>query len=332
MTALLLPIMAAVLTWGATWVFLRAMQARNRLEPPSARGMHAAPVVTGAGAVIVAVVIALAAVNSGSGARAFVVTVLTVVALLAVLSWVDDHRGGLSPAARLAAQSAAVALMLFQLDDAERVLPALPLVAERVLLGVAWVWFINLFNFMDGIDGLAGSETVAVAFGCFLVSAFATATHPAGSLALIVAGAAAGYLMWNWHPAKLMMGDTGSIPLGFLLGWLLIDLALRGYPAAALILPLCFVTDATLTLIRRICRGETPWQAHRDHTYQRAALATGSHAAVVVRFIAANVVLVALALLSVRYPLAALAGAIATVAMLMMHLERLAKGAGAQQL
>jgi UDP-N-acetylmuramyl pentapeptide phosphotransferase/UDP-N-acetylglucosamine-1-phosphate transferase len=330
--AALLPIIAAVLTASSAWVFFRLMQARKKLEPPCARSMHAAPVVSGAGAVVVAVVLALSAVTSARDTADGITVLPVIAAFLAGLSWIDDHYGGLSPAVRIAAHAAAVSVMLFVLDHDQRLVPELPLALERLVLGVAWVWFINLFNFMDGIDGLAGSEAVAVAFGCFLVSASATATHPAGSLALIVGGAAAGYLVWNWHPAKLMMGDTGSIPLGFLLGWLLIDLALRGYLAAAIILPLYFVTDATLTLVRRILRGERPWQAHRDHTYQRAALAAGSHAAVVVRVIAANIALVALALLSVQSPLAALAGAIAIVAMLMMHLERLAKGAGAQQL
>jgi UDP-N-acetylmuramyl pentapeptide phosphotransferase/UDP-N-acetylglucosamine-1-phosphate transferase len=328
--AALLPIIAAVLTASSEWVFFRLMHARKKLEPPCARSMHAAPVVSGAGAV--AVVLVLSAVTSARDTADGITVLLVIAAFLAGLSWIDDHYGGLSPAVRIAAHAAAVSVMLFVLDHDQRLAPELPLALERLVLGVAWVWFINLFNFMDGIDGLAGSEAVAVAFGCFLVSASATATHPAGSLALIVGGAAAGYLVWNWHPAKLMMGDTGSIPLGFLLGWLLIDLALRGYLAAATILPLYFVTDATLTLVRRILRGERPWQAHRDHTYQRAALTAGSHAAVVVRVIAANIALVALALLSVQSPLAALAGAIAIVAMLIMHLERLAKGAGARQL
>src|SRR4029079_9862702 len=108
-----------------------------------------------------------------------------------------------------------------------RVFPVLPVAAERLLAGLAWLWFINLFNFMDGIDGLAGSEAIAVALGYLLLASVAGLDSPLRPLALIVAASAAGYLVWNWHPAKVFMGDAGAIPLGFLLGWLMLDLALR---------------------------------------------------------------------------------------------------------
>ncbi len=332
MAAHLFPIVAAVLTWGATWAFLRVMQAHHRQQPPSARGMHNAPVVTGAGAVIVAVICALTAGMSGNEPLAAAGTLIVLAALLAALSWIDDQHGGLSPLVRLAAHAAAVTVMLFQLDGAQRAFPVLPLAAERVLLAVAWVWFINLFNFMDGIDGLAGSETIAISIGYSLVMIAISGVGLASPVALTLAGAAAGYLVWNWPPAKVMMGDTGSIPLGFLLGWLMLDLALRGYPVAAFILPLYFVTDATLTLGRRVLGGELPWTPHRDHTYQRAALAAGSHAAVVLRVAAVNAVLVALAALSVHYTILALLGAIGTVTALTFHLERMARSTNTQAL
>ena len=185
---------------------------------------------------------------------------------------------------------------------------------------------INLFNFMDGIDGLAGSEAVAIAVGYCLIVAVAGLDTPLAQLALIAAGACAGYLVWNWHPAKVFMGDTGSIPLGFLLGWLMIDLACRGHWPAALILPLYFGADATLTLVRRLRRGEKPWQPHREHVYQRAVLGGAKPPAVVWRVNAANALLVILAVLSTRFPAWSLVAAVAVVGGLLMHLERLARG------
>jgi len=182
------------------------------------------------------------------------------------------------------------------------------LAAERLLLGLAWLWFVNLFNFMDGIDGLAGSEAIAVAAGYLAVAALAGHLSPLWELTLVAAAATAGYLHWNWHPARVFMGDAGSIPLGFLLGWLMIDLALAGHWAAALILPLYFAADATITLARRLLEGRKPWEAHRGHFYQRAVLGGASPAAVVWRVTAANVALLGLALLSLRHPLVALAG------------------------
>jgi UDP-N-acetylmuramyl pentapeptide phosphotransferase/UDP-N-acetylglucosamine-1-phosphate transferase len=186
------------------------------------------------------------------------------------------------------------------------------------------LWFINLFNFMDGIDGLAGSEAVAVAIGYLAVVAFAGLDDPFWRLALVIAAAAGGYLFWNWHPAMVFMGDAGSIPLGFLLGWLMLDLALAGAWAAGLILPLYFVADATLTLLQRARRGATPWQAHREHFYQRAVLGGATPSGLVWRVGAANAALVALALFSVRHPLPALAAAAGLVCALLTYLAGLA--------
>jgi UDP-N-acetylmuramyl pentapeptide phosphotransferase/UDP-N-acetylglucosamine-1-phosphate transferase len=120
------------------------------------------------------------------------------------------------------------------------------------------------------------------------------------------------------------MGDAGSIPLGFLLGWLMIQLACRGYWAPAVILPLYFAADATLTLLKRLLRGEKPWMPHREHFYQRAVMSGTGPSVVVARASAVNVALIALALLSTSYPALAVTGAIASVAGLLVHLEGLA--------
>ena len=97
-------------------------------------------------------------------------------------------------------------------------LQILPLVLERFLLGLAWLWFINLFNFMDGIDGLAGSETIAVALGYLALLTYAGLEDPFWRLALVIAASAAGYLFWNWHPARVFMGDCGLDPAGLSAG------------------------------------------------------------------------------------------------------------------
>jgi UDP-N-acetylmuramyl pentapeptide phosphotransferase/UDP-N-acetylglucosamine-1-phosphate transferase len=137
-----------------------------------------------------------------------------------------------------------------------------------------------------------------------------------------VAGAAFGFLPWNWQPARIFLGDVGSVPLGYALGWLLLSLAAAGAWAAALILPLYYLADATLTLMRRLARGERVWQAHREHFYQRATQAGRSHAAVVSLVALADAVLIALALGSARWPWAMLAAAVAAVALLLAVLAR----------
>jgi UDP-N-acetylmuramyl pentapeptide phosphotransferase/UDP-N-acetylglucosamine-1-phosphate transferase len=126
------------------------------------------------------------------------------------------------------------------------------------------------------------------------------------------------------------MGDTGSIALGFLLGWLMIDLALRGFWAAAAILPLYFVADATLTLAKRLARGEKPWHPHRQHAYQRAVLGGTHPSSVVLRTAIANAALVGLALVSIWHPMLSLMGAATVVAWLLHNLERLARAQGGQ--
>jgi UDP-N-acetylmuramyl pentapeptide phosphotransferase/UDP-N-acetylglucosamine-1-phosphate transferase len=219
----------------------------------------------------------------------------------------------------------AVAVLLASLDPELRALPPVPLAAERLLLALAWLWFVNLFNFMDGIDGLAGGEAIAVAAGYLAIALLAHSAGPLRDLALIVAFATGGYLVWNWHPARVFMGDAGSIPLGFLLGWLMIDLALEGHWPAAVILPLYFAADATLTLARRLVEGRRPWEAHRSHFYQRAVLGGATPSAVVWRVTIANVALLGLSLASLRHPVVALAGAAGVVAALLIDLERQAR-------
>jgi UDP-N-acetylmuramyl pentapeptide phosphotransferase/UDP-N-acetylglucosamine-1-phosphate transferase len=320
---LLLAIAAAALSWSLIGIFTLVMTASRRLEPPNARSMHSVPVPAGAGIAMVGTTLALWPWWHGRVDGAHLV-LLGSFAGLGALSWLDDRRQ-LPVVLRLSAQALVVALCLAALPSDARVMQVGPLILERILLGLAWLWFINLFNFMDGIDGLAGSETIAVALGYLALLTYAGLADPFWRLALVIAASAAGYLFWNWHPARVFMGDAGSIPLGFLLGWLMLDLALRGQWAAGLILPLYFVADATFTLLARACRGEKLWQAHRQHVYQRAVLGGATPARVVCRVGAANVMLIVLALVSVRHPVPALIAAVAIVAGLLGHLESLAR-------
>jgi UDP-N-acetylmuramyl pentapeptide phosphotransferase/UDP-N-acetylglucosamine-1-phosphate transferase len=138
------------------------------------------------------------------------------------------------------------------------------------------------------------------------------------------AAPAAGFLVWNWHPARLFLGDVGSVPLGFALGWLLLHAAIAGYWAAALILPLYYLADATITLGRRALRGAKIWQAHREHFYQRAVARGRGHDAVVGAIAVGNVVLIGCALIAEgtdgAIKLLAIAAAALAVALLLAHL------------
>ncbi len=192
------------------------------------------------------------------------------------------------------------------------------------LTALGWLWFVNLYNFMDGIDGITGTETASLGIGLALLAAVGAAPAGIAGPAVLLAAAAAGFLVWNWHPARIFVGDVGSVPLGYLLGFLLVSLAGTGLAglAAALLLPLVYLADATLTLGRRLLRGENPAQAHREHVYQRAVIAGASHSAVCLRIAAANLGLAGLACaLAPSMPILALVLGAAVVAILFAALR-----------
>jgi len=247
--------------------------------------------------------------------------------VLAGVSWIDDLRD-LGALPRLAAQfAAAIAGVL--------VLPGLvfqglfPPWLDATLAVIGWVWFVNLFNFMDGIDGISGVEAIAIAAGIGLAGGLLSLLPPGMTAqALAVAAATAGFLAWNWHPAKIFLGDIGSVGLGYLLAWLLLALAATGEWEAALILPLYYLADATITLLRRLARKEKVWQAHREHYYQRAVQSGRSHARVSTVVAATNAALVVLALAAaatpdgVLFPVILIGGAAALVLGLLSWMRR----------
>ena len=298
-----------------TGAVIRALRRRAILDHPNERSSHAVPTPRGGGWGILLV---LAPVWWAIGVSPWVLAGL---AGLAAVSWLDD-RHNLAAAPRLLVHGAAVMAGLMALGDEARVFQGwLPGGLDHLATGLLWLWFINLFNFMDGIDGLAGSEAVSVAGGLALVAATVGDDSGALSPALVLAGAALGFLVWNWHPAKVFMGDVGSIPVGFALGWLLFAAASAGEWPAALLLPLYFVADASITLARRLLAGKPVLQAHREHFYQQATPPGRSHAAVVRMVILANLVLIALALAAPALGWPVLAGGVLTVAVLILRLR-----------
>jgi UDP-N-acetylmuramyl pentapeptide phosphotransferase/UDP-N-acetylglucosamine-1-phosphate transferase len=264
------------------------------LDHPNERSSHRLPTPRGAGiAVVGSLLLAWVGLARAGLVQPGIIGIALAAAFLALVSWIDD-RYGLSPMVRLVAQGAAVAIGIVALPDAPN--PPFGWLSPAVYcaaLGLIWLWWINLFNFMDGIDGLAGSEAAAIGLGLLLFAMIGTGADPAlAALAAAFIGAAVGFLVWNWSPARIFLGDVGSAPLGYLLGFVLLELAVLGHWKITIILPLYFVADATITLARRLFRGERIWQAHRAHFYQQAVRRGLSHAAVVKRVIAADLLLI----------------------------------------
>ena len=320
------PLAVFVITLWLTGRVQGWLQRRAILDRPVERSTHSIPVPRGGGIAILPVLIALWLALALAG---FVPPGTAVIAAaaagLTLLSWIDDLRG-LPIGLRLLGHVAAVATGLTFLPPGSVFQAWLPPLADTIAAALLWVWFINLFNFMDGIDGITGIETAALGLG---IPAAATleGIGDAGTAALALSIAAAGlaFLRWNWHPAKIFLGDVGSVPLGYLLGWLLLDLAARGLWAPALILPLYYLADASLTIARRMLRGEPFWRAHRQHFYQRALGPGGDHAAVARLVLAGDTTLVALALFAVAQPWLALTLAVMVVAVMLLFMERRAR-------
>lgn len=237
----------------------------------------------------------------------------------AAVSWRDDVEP-VSPKIRLPLHLAAAAMFVLSLPEGALVFQGfIPLALDRALTILALAWMMNLYNFMDGINGLAGSETAAIALGYLLIAFGSPVIMAHAPLAAALLGASLGFLVWNLRErgkALVFLGDVGSVPLGYLTGALTIDLAVQGLWAAALILPSYFFADATSTLLRRFFNGEKVWEAHKTHAYQRAAQVFGAHLPVVWRVAAANVSLIAAALWSVQVPWLSLAAAALVLIML----------------
>lgn len=304
---------------------------KGMIDVPNARSSHTTPTPRGGGLAIACVVLAGAALLSAPGwipprlAWALCGGGL----LIAAVGWIDDRRG-LSPLSRATAHAVAAGWALAWLGG----LPGLSYGPGRLYLGlpgsllglVALVWMINLYNFMDGIDGLAATEAVLAA-GMAGLLLFAGGSPEAAALAWIVAAASAGFLVWNWAPAKIFMGDVASGLLGFVFGVLAVQTENQGtLPALIWFLLLgVFFVDTTATLLRRLMQGEKWYEAHRTHAFQRAVQSGLSHAQVTLSVAGLNLLLFALAAVAWQWPVMLLP-AVATAVVGLLLLWRRCQG------
>jgi Fuc2NAc and GlcNAc transferase len=301
-------LLALALSWWGTRSVLRFLRARSLLDVPNERSSHSTPTPRGGGLAFVAVILAgiLAGVAAGWVRGAVALALVPSAGAIALVGWIDDRRG-LPARFRLLVHIAAAGWVVYCFGP----VPSLELGPVFLSLGpvagivsvLGLVWLSNLFNFMDGIDGIAGGEAASVAGVAALLCLRAGDTEPAW-LFLLVAAAVAGFLPWNWAKARVFMGDSGSVTLGFLLGALALLASQRGdIPAlgSALLLGV-FLVDATLTLVRRVVRRARWTTAHRSHAYQRAVQSGASHARVSSAVIAINLLLGALVWVGVAWP------------------------------
>jgi UDP-N-acetylmuramyl pentapeptide phosphotransferase/UDP-N-acetylglucosamine-1-phosphate transferase len=192
---------------------------------------------------------------------------------------------------------------------------------------LAGTWFVNLVNFMDGLDWITVAEMVPVTAFIAMIGWLGFVPAEVAVTAAALCGALVGFAPFNRPVAKLFLGDVGSLPIGLLVGWMLVELASGGTIAAALLLPLYYLADATLTLLKRLSRRERVWEAHRSHFYQQATDNGLSAMAVSARVLGLNVVLALLAAVSVAWralpvQVSCLVAGMAFVAALLFHFAR----------
>lgn len=303
---LLLIALAAGLAF-ALCLALRPLMMRYALARPNARSSHRIPTPQGGGIAVlagafVALGLTLTFIPIDAGARQGLVLVMAASTLLAVVGAWDDIRP-LSPALRLPLQFLCVGIVVFHAAPDMRLLPeTLPLWAERGLALIAGAWFVNLVNFMDGIDWITLAGLVPLSAAIALAAGYGIVDPATGLLAAALLGGLLGFSPLNKPVARIFLGDVGALPLGLLGAYLLYRLAGAGALTAALILPLYHVMDSTITLLRRLARGEKIWQAHRSHFYQQATDNGFKVIEIVTQIGLLNLVLIALAALSIAVP------------------------------
>ncbi len=276
-----------LVTLVGVWQFRAFALSRSILDHPNERSSHTTPTPRGGG--VIAAITILIAFCSGSYFLGVNVPVWYViaVALVIIVGWLDDVHS-LSFLIRLAVHLGAAALVMIAYG-AMPVLSfpgevSLTIGAASLILGGLWiVWMTNAYNFMDGIDGIAGLQAIVAGIGWFAYGMLSGNRPNAMVFGATIAAASAAFLLFNWQPAKIFMGDAGSSFLGFCLSSFPFVIH-KGEPIAdtrALIFSIVivwpFVFDSVFTITRRLVRGERVWQAHREHLYQRLVIGGRPH-------------------------------------------------------
>jgi UDP-N-acetylmuramyl pentapeptide phosphotransferase/UDP-N-acetylglucosamine-1-phosphate transferase len=294
---LFVAVMAAVVCAGLI-VLLHPVLQRYALARPNARSSHTVPTPQGAGIAVIAATLVVTAAWAAMTGAAIPLVLFAATVFIALVGFADDVRP-IPVVPRLLLQAAAVGAVLWAAPAEMRLVPWLPLGLERAVLLLAGLWFVNLVNFMDGLDLMTAAEMVPIT--AVLVLLGWLGAHPATPtmIAAGLCGAMIGFAPFNRPVAKVFLGDVGSLPIGLLVGAGLLELAWQQHVAAAALLPLYYLADATITLLRRIARREPFWAAHRSHFYQRATTNGFTVRRVVSEVFALNIALAVLAGVSV---------------------------------
>lgn len=282
-------------------VFIKVSQRLQLVDTPNERSNHKIPVPRGAGIVIIfamnALLFVFAVYNNYFNAQ--ILSLIISLLFIASVFFVEDIIT-LKIHYRLISQILVVAFgMYFILGKEVIIFPYLPDFINYIIVFISWLWFINLYNFMDGIDGITATETIAICFGVILISHHLQQIIPI-EIATIIIVSMIVFLLFNWSPAKVFIGDGGSVALGFLIGLLLIRIAHFTNVLVSITLALYYLSDSGITIVKRMMKGEAIWLAHSDHFYQKA-IRKGMSAKLIVCLISiVNLCLIGFALIMIK--------------------------------
>ena len=302
----LIAVAVAVFSCSAilTGFLVKLLKKNNILDIPNERSSHIISTPRGGGIDIVSAIIIGWIVD-----RTFTLTLNfhDIIILggcfgLAIVCFIDDIRG-LPAASKLISQTIFVFPGFWIMSETGGIFRGwLDIELDILFTGLLWLWFINLFNFMDGIDGLTGVEVFVLGLGLAFFSATGVINEQVLGPSIVFMASALGFLVWNWAPSKVFLGDVGSIPLGYLIGWSLISITPEtiSHPSLLviiLILPGYYLADASITLGVRILKRKNIFEAHRDHFYQKAVQNGASHSTVCIAVLVVNILLLSIALM-----------------------------------
>ena len=318
--AVLLPI-ALFLSVLLSYILIFTFKKFNVMAIPNQRSNHKTAIPVGGGIAIIVTMLLLLFLtfytpyNSTKHMVLLVYSIITI----SIISFIDDLKD-LKIITRIPFHIFAIILLIDSLFFKQSNIYIITILAVGTFL------FINFYNFMDGIDGSAASEAIHIGISIILLCLF-DPSIPKELLivSIILVGASFGFAIFNWHPAKIFLGDVGSLALGTICAWLLLNLALYKYIAAAIIIPLYYVADSSLTITKRLLQGKKIWQAHSEHFFQKAVRKGLSHAKVTRKIILTNSILCVLSIFSIYNTILAIALAVIAVGTLLYTLQKKSK-------
>jgi len=294
---------------------IKVLSKKKILDIPTSRSNHASATLRGGGLAIASTICIAYILYYIYSRDANLLYVFSGLLIISSVSFIDDIKN-LSIKTRIIFQGLSIFILLIPVDLVNSLF--------FIIIFLSFFAFINFYNFMDGIDGLDTSETIHISLSIFILSFFAP-NIPAEIrvISLTTCAACLGFIKFNWHPAKIFLGDVGSISLGFICAWMLFNLFYySGLWAATLIIPMVFLADSGITLLKRIIARKKIWKPHSEHFYQQAVRNGQSHSKVTKKIIYCNLALFVLSIMSLTYPILSFGIAVLLVVGLLHNLQR----------